>query len=348
LLVSCASPKPVVSTPQVVKQTVIVKEVVTPTPANLIKLNVPLGWLNNDEFTALQVAQALGYFAEGGLEVNLISGGGSTGFDPNIAVNGFDSSVKIGVPAAMSLVLKAKAEGLDLIAIAALTQFEPGGFIALTKNGTKADGPCDFKGKIVAMQTEAMWYLDALGKMCDTGPLVAGKDFQAIPAGWTPDCLTSGQCDFYCGWSTNQVFVLNQQGLKEGVDYNFFLASKYVPFYFADVIVTTRAYADANPDIVRAFVQASMKGLQYTMQHPDEAAKITAGIPGVSLDHAIWRLPAQNKLAVSNETKEFGLGYMDLTKVDSMIKFLFDHGQIKQLFQASEVVDNSFLSPDIK
>jgi len=342
LLVGCGAPT-VAPTPLVVKETVMVQEVVTPVPANLTVLNVPLGWLANDEFVALQVAQSKGFYAATGLDVNLISGGGSTGFDPIIAVNGYDEGIKIGVPAAMSLVLKAKSEGLDLIVVGALQQFEPSGFLSLTKDGNKGEGPCDFKGKTVSMQTEALWYLDALGAMCDQGPLVSGKDFQVIPGGWTPDCLINNQCSFYCGWVTNQVFALNQQGLEQGKDFNFFLNSDFIPFFYGDVIVTTRAFADENPEIVRAFVQASMKGLQYAIDNPDDAAKISASNPGVDLGHAQWRMPIQNKLAVSAETKTNGLGYMDLAKVQAMIDFLFENGQIKTSFKAEEVVDNSFL-----
>jgi len=324
---------------------VVVKEVVTPTPANLTSINIPLGWLNNDEFVALQVAQSKGFYSNVGLNVNLISGGGSTGFDPLIAINGFDDAIRIGVPAAMSLVLKAYAQDVDVVALATLTQYEPAGFIGLTKNGLGVTGPCDFKGKTIAMQTEATWYVDALGKQCKDGVLTAGKDFTVIPAGWTPDCLFSGQCDFYCGWKTNQVYILDQQGLKTGTDYGFFLASDYLPFYFGDVIVTTKAYAKAHPEIIKAFVQASMKGLQYTLDHPDEAISITSAVPGVSSEHAAWRIPIQNTLVTNDDTKVGGIGYMDLVKVQAMIDFLFANKQIDKSFNAGDVIDNSFLKP---
>jgi NitT/TauT family transport system substrate-binding protein len=357
LLVACAQP-----TPQVVEKIVEKTVVVTPVPAKLTTVNVPLGWLNNDEFVGLQVAQAKGFYANVGLNVNLISGGGSTGFDPIIAVNGFDDVIRIGVPAALSLVLKAYSQGINIVAVAALTQYEPAGFLFMTKNGLKTAGPCDFKGKVVAMQMEAFWYVDALGAMCPEesgGPLKASKDFTLVPAGYTPACLTAAEevtdksdlkildkyrCDFYCGWSTNQPFMLEQQGLKAGTDYGFFLASDFLPFYFGDVIVTTKTYAKAHPAVVKAFVQASMKGLQYTLDNPNDAIAIGSLVPGIDPAHVTWRIPLQNSLATNEDTVKHGIGYMDLVKVQAMIDFLFANGQIPNSFKAEEVVDNSFLS----
>ncbi|OGM09806.1 hypothetical protein A2W13_01330 [Candidatus Woesebacteria bacterium RBG_16_36_11] len=341
LLASCASPTPVT-----IIKTVEVEKLITPVPepvTNLTKIQIPLGWLNNDEFVALQVAQAKGFYTSQKLDVTLISGGGSTGIDPIFAINGIDDSLRFGVPAALSLVLKAYAQGVDVVAIAAISQYEPGGFIGLLKDGKRATNPCDFKGRVVAMQTEAQWYVDALGAVCDKGPLVSGTDFTVIPAGWTPDCLLSGQCDFYCGWSTNQPFMLEQQGLKEGVDYEMFLASDYLPFYYSDVIVTTQAFIEAHPKMVKAFVAASMQGLQYTLDNPEEAITITSAIPGVTQEHAAWRIPAQNKIATSEDTQLHGVGYINLEKVQEMIDFLFKYGQIPASFKAEEVINNSFL-----
>ncbi|OGM17190.1 hypothetical protein A2V56_05105, partial [Candidatus Woesebacteria bacterium RBG_19FT_COMBO_42_9] len=254
-----------------------------------------------------------------------------------------DDNLRIGVPAALSLVLKAYAQGIDVVAIAAISQYEPGGFIGLMKDGKRAQSPCDFAGRVVAMQTEAQWYVDALGAVCDKGTLVSSTDFTVIPAGWTPDCLLSGQCDYYCGWSTNQPFMLEQQGLKEGTDYEMFLASDFLPFYYSDVIVTTKAYIAAHPEIVKAFVEASMQGLKYTLDNPEESITITSMVPGVAPEHAAWRIPAQNKIATSPDTQVHGVGYMSLEKVQEMIDFLYKYGQIPASFKAEEVIDNSFL-----
>ncbi|MEE6260420.1 ABC transporter substrate-binding protein [Plantactinospora sonchi] len=48
----------------------------------------------------------------------------------------------------------------------------------------------------------------------------------------------------------------------------------HLPELLGTGLTTTVGYARDNPDLVRRFQEASMKGLRYTIEHPDEAAKI--------------------------------------------------------------------------
>lgn len=356
---ACAAPAPVVV--EVVKEVpverVVVKEVpvekivekvviATPEPKKpaIQAFVVPLCWLYNDEFVVPASAIEKGWYAEAGFPlVTLVSGGGSTGFDPVVAINGFDDRVRIGIQASMAEVIKAHAEGIDVVAVGALLQDEPCSFMTLITEDRRAQSPCDFEGRVVAMQSEAQWYVDLLGKLCLEKPLVLGEDFTWIPAGWTPDCLTAEQCDFYCCWATNQPFMLAQQGMVEGVDYEMFLVAEFLPFYYGDVIVTTRDYLERHPEKVEAFVQATMKAAQHVLDNPDEAIEIAGRIEGVNPAHAEWRIPIQNRLVTSEDTEVHGIGWMNPEKVQEMIDFLYENGQIDHAFDAKEVVDNSFL-----
>jgi hypothetical protein len=46
---------------------------------------------------------------------------------------------------------------------------------------------------------------------------------------------------------------------------------------------------------------------------------------------------------VSEDTAKFGVGYLNPAKVQAMIDFLFENGQISKSFKAEEVINNSFL-----
>jgi len=52
------------------------------------------------------------------------------------------------------------------------------------------------------------------------------------------------------------------------------------------VIGTSRAFAKANPELLKAYFQAHLKALDFMREHPDEALAIAAKDQGISLDEA--------------------------------------------------------------
>ena len=68
-----------------------------------------------------------------------------------------------------------------------------------------------------------------------------------------------------------------------------------------DNIFCTKAYAEANPNTVKAFLYATMKGWKYACEHTDEAAQIVyeAG-SSVSMDHQKYMAKEMAKLCTTN------------------------------------------------
>src|SRR5665648_225919 len=208
-----------------VAQPAVAVPTVAPAVAPLVKGDfvVPLGWIFTDEYIGAVTAQQLGYYTDSGLpKITFVAGGGSTGLDPIKAINGMAAQVKVGIAATMYMVIQAHAAGVDVVVVGSQLQFDPTGYMALLTDGKKADGPCDWKGRIVAQQSDSQWLAKALGELCPKdqgGPLVAGTDFTLIPAGWDVSPLISKQADYLVGFMVDQPYQLEQQGLVFGKDY---------------------------------------------------------------------------------------------------------------------------------
>ena len=70
-----------------------------------------------------------------------------------------------------------------------------------------------------------------------------------------------------------------------------------------DNIFCTKEFAEANPNTVKAFIYASMKGWEYACAHPDEAAQIVYKYgSSVSSDHQAY-MAAEVKKLVETDTK---------------------------------------------
>ncbi len=70
-----------------------------------------------------------------------------------------------------------------------------------------------------------------------------------------------------------------------------------------DNIFCTRAFAEANPETVKAFIYASMKGWEYACANPDEAAEIVFKYgSSVSTDHQKYMAGEVKKLVETDTT----------------------------------------------
>lgn len=81
-----------------------------------------------------------------------------------------------------------------------------------------------------------------------------------------------------------------------------------------DMLFCTKSFAEENPNTVKAFIAASIKGWEYACEHPDEAAQIVyeAG-SSVSSDHQAYMASEVKKLV---ETDMNGNSVSEIGKMD--------------------------------
>lgn len=304
----------------------------------LDQVSVRLGWQPNGEFAALLNAQAEGFYAEEGLEVDIRTGG--SGIDPLPLVA--SGSEDFGVPASSGLVAAAIANSnMPVTAVATLMQMTPSGYMYILDEGEEPGQrtAADFAGRIVGTQPEGYIYVQTLAKMAG----LEDGDYELAPVSWGPEPLLTNpqQVNYFNGWATNQAWILDQEGIPWGMVY----ISDYIPF-FADVIVARNDLIEENPELVRRFVRATMRGLQFAIDNPEKTAEnvIAYGMPGLETEKLMWRSGIQNPMSVSEDTKIHGLGYMNPERWTSSMKVMHeDFGTLNRLPEVSEVMTNEFL-----
>jgi NitT/TauT family transport system substrate-binding protein len=115
------------------------------------------------------------------------------------------------------------------------------------------------------------------------------------------------------------------------------------PRMMQTVMITTAEYAKAHPDIIKGLIAARREGLAYALEHPDEAAEITAKAynnPNVDLFRA----------HLHNLIKEnyWSDGRLDYTGMNHMVEGLQITGQIKGDVDWGKYVDTSYLPSDLR
>jgi len=101
-----------------------------------------------------------------------------------------------------------------------------------------------------------------------------------------------------------------------------------------------------NPEMVRSYLKAVQRGMQFVIEHPDESAEILTAFPGQIEDakKLAWRFKLQNQLFQSEDTKKHGLLWMNPATWEQMVAVLKDGDQIPKTVPASDVMTDEYLA----
>lgn len=208
------------------------------------------------------VAAGKGYFADEGLDVEIVDGDGSTGTIQAVGNGSFD----IGIAGLGALVQASATSGMDTItAVAGLVQKDPSSIIALKGSGITK--PKDLEGKRFATEAGNLSdgmigaFAEANGVDMDTVEMIVTDAYQ--------QALLKGDADFINAWA-------NPDG-----DHIKKFAEIEEPILFADYgvnilgssVIVRKEWLAENEETVRGFLRALTKAHDDVLANPDEALK---------------------------------------------------------------------------
>lgn len=220
-------------------------------------------WFGNAQFAGFFWASAEGYYADEGLEIE---------FERFEFGRDFLGAVESGEATFGTsegyILLQAMAEGADLVAIGAVLQESPAGYIYLQSSGIEE--PADMRGKRVGVHA----YADGLLPFFVEEAGLPADSVEAVPVRHAIERLLDGTVDLHQGYAIDEMLRL-QRMTDEPVDLLLF-SELGLPMY-AMVIYTSRQFAEAHPEQVQAFLRASRRGWVDAMHAPAKAASIVNG-----------------------------------------------------------------------
>jgi NitT/TauT family transport system substrate-binding protein len=280
------------------------------------------------------VAMAKGLFKKNGVDVTgiLTAAGGGTAVRNTLAG---------GVPfgeVSLAAAVQAINSGQKLIIIGAGAQSVADQMWVVKKDSALA-GIKDLVGKQIAYTAPGsvsnmliLMVLKASGMTQQQVKLVPVGDLGA-----NISAVSSGAVD--AGFSDELIYAQS----KELVRPLFMVRDTLDPRMMQTVMITTAEYAGAHPDIIKGLIVARREGLAYTLEHPDEAADITAKAynnPNVDLFRThIHELIKENY---------WSDGRLDYAVMNHMVEGLQITGQIKGDVDWPKYVDTSYLPPELR
>jgi NitT/TauT family transport system substrate-binding protein len=315
-----------------------------------VEVRTQLGWLRNGEFAPIMVAEAKGFFTEEGIRHRILDGGPGKNPIPIVGVG----QAQFGITAGGNIVFEARLapDPVDVVAVGTLLQKGPYSFITLANPGDPPPKPKDLEGKVFGMQADGEIFLKAFAKKHNLD--LAKIKVEIVQANAEP--LLVGRVDFFTGWITNQTYQIEQETAKpdapariRGKTWKAMSFAEYGVHSYSDVIFTTGKMVRENPDLVRRYLRAVARGMQYILEHPEETVSLVAGFPGQidTAEKLAWRWKIQGPLFVSADTKANGLLWMNPKIWEGMMAFYKEYERIPRVLPVDEIMTDALL-PAIK
>lgn len=234
----------------------------TQSPNSLVSISLPVGYVPDVQFTPLYVAIENGYYREEGLDVSIDY---SMENDNTVLVG--TGKLTFAVVSGEQVLL-ARAQELPVTYVMAWYQQYPVGIVAKKSSGIAS--LTDLKGKKIGLP--GLYGANYIGGMAllDSAGLSA-KDVTLDSIGYNQvAALVAGQEDAVIVYTANEPAQLQNQG----VDYVLFKTSDAVDLV-ANGLITNEQTLKDNPDLVKKMIRATLRGIEYTVNHPNESFEIS-------------------------------------------------------------------------
>lgn len=255
-----------------------------------------LNWVAGGANAGFAAAVAEGFYKEAGLDVKLVEGNGS-GNTAQLVANGRAQLAYADAVAVSQLI----AKGAPMKIVSTIYQSNPNEVSALKKTGIKSIK--DLAGRKVGVPSGSSQTTMLPLFLKANNLKEADVNLINMPATSMVPALLQGQVDAILGSIDAYQIQAEAQGAQ--LD-NYRFADYGVPTVSTSIFASD-AFLKENPDVVRKFIAASLKGWSFALDHPEKAVKdLKAVFPEMNEKLATSELAAIKPLFCSGGAKYVG------------------------------------------
>lgn len=304
-----------------------------------VKFMMDWAWQGPQAFAL--VARNSGCFDEGGVNITLDRGFGSGRVPVELASGTYDMGL-----ADINPTIKFRAENPDSDLIAVSIMFSGSPLVAVVKADSGIEEPKDFEGKTLAAPD-----FDAGRQLFPIFAKANGIDESTIE--WVsvkPELrepmLIQDQADGITGFITSSMPSLARLGLPIE-DQRVFRYKDYGVELYSTSILTTRAFAEENPEAVETVVGCMIDGMIAAAADPDmamEALKAHEPLTDVEVEKGRWAITVEEML-MTEDAIAGGISSVDMDRLQATIMEVEDAYGIPNALAAEDLFVADFLPP---
>lgn len=303
--------------------------VVFPFAASATDVSLRLPWILNVQGSGYVMALEKGFYEEAGLSVTIEPGGPNLNSTALVAAgaNTFGTNDVNGV-------IMGANQGMDLVMVAACFQRHPAGVITLAEAGIRE--PADLVGKTLAYAEGGPWTLTK-AMLARAGVDLADINLVVSPS---TELLINKNVDAKTGFTVNEPIAVELAGLPT----HLIVPSDWGIETYAEVIFTTRSFLEANPEVVRDFVAATVRGYEYAYANPEETVAAVTRINN-QLDpvQQTEQLRRQRDYVITADTEANGLCTLDPAVISGTMDVLKEFAGLETTLDVSTLYSLDFL-----
>jgi NitT/TauT family transport system substrate-binding protein len=281
------------------------------------KVSIRLNWVPGTEHSFLYLGREKGWFADAGIDLEIIAGQGSTVSVKTVAAG--DTPFAIADVATLA---RAWEAGLPLVAAAVLLKESATVVYSLkAKNITKMSDLCGKKLGLNIKSTTTEQYR-AMLRMAN----LKDCEITEVPiSGGGAKEVMSGAVDAAVIFSYEEPAQLQ----SKGQELNTIAASQFFKLYSLSIITNVDT-ATHKRSLVDSFVKVAIKSIKYALENPEEAKKaFLKTAPEADAGYENLKFDMFSKLLVAGDPKGDAIGKGTQEGWNNSLKVLHDLGIVK-------------------
>lgn len=290
-------------------------------------------WSPQAQFAGYYVAKEKGFYKERGLDVEILPSGPSISAPDALETGKADFAVLW-----LSQALQSRSKGADIVNICQVIRKSGMMFVARKSSGIRM--PEDMNGKKVSL-----WGGD-LRIPAEMFLKKYGLNVTKINQSYTVNLFLAGGVDAAMAMWYNEYHTILSSGLNPD-ELTVFFFKDHGLNVSEDAIYARQESCIKDPELSKAFVEASIKGWLYAFDHPGEAVEIALNrmrackIPA-NAEHQKWMLGCMKSLIIPDGDKS-KIGILSPEDYNTIAGMLKDNGLIDKVSELS-----SFYMPAVK
>jgi NitT/TauT family transport system substrate-binding protein len=299
--------------------------------------SLTMDWVLNGTHAGYFIAQEKGFYKDAKLNVTISRGFGSGDTIKRVGAN----STQFGIADTGAVIAGRANEDIPVRIVAMIYDRASLGIIFLKDSGIKQ--PKDLEGKTLARSASGA-SVNMFPGFLKANSVARDKITEVVVDGATfLPLLLSGRAHAVLEQTIN-IGKFSREAAKHGKEAASIRYSDFGLEAYGNGLITHPNTLQNQPDLVRRVIEASLRGIAYALENPDEAiVALRKSNPEINAEGAKDELLALKETQSTEDVSKHGLGYISRSRMEATRNTVTEALSLKKTVAVEDIYTDQFL-----